>query len=46
MTDPVTDLLITLREAGIHLSQLGVSKPTLDEAFLALTPRQYRVSAL
>ena len=35
--DRVTDLLVTLREAGIHLAELSVSKPTLDEAFLTLT---------
>ncbi len=35
--DRVTALLVTLREAGIRLAELSVSKPTLDEAFLALT---------
>ena len=35
--DRVTELLVTLREAGIRLAELSVSKPTLDEAFLALT---------
>lgn len=41
MTDPdrVTDLLITLREAGIHLTELSVQKPTLDEVFLTITGR-------
>ena len=33
----VAELLVTLREAGIRLEELSVSKPTLDEAFLALT---------
>ncbi len=33
----VTDLLITLREAGIQLTELSVQKPTLDEVFLNLT---------
>ncbi|WNR46792.1 ATP-binding cassette domain-containing protein [Paenibacillus roseipurpureus] len=35
--DRVTDLLITLREAGIHLAELSVQKPTLDEVFLTIT---------
>lgn len=33
----VAELLVTLREAGIGLAELSVSKPTLDEVFLALT---------
>ena len=39
MADPerVTDLLIKLREANIHLTQVSVQEPTLDEVFLALT---------
>src|SRR5690349_13646431 len=39
MQDPdrVTDLLLTLRDAGIHLTELSVQKPTLDEVFLTLT---------
>lgn len=39
MQDPdlVTDLLVTLRESGIHLAELSVQKPTLDEVFLTLT---------
>lgn len=39
MTNPdkVTDLLIGLREANIHLAQVSVQEPTLDEVFLALT---------
>ncbi|BDZ38569.1 ATP-binding cassette domain-containing protein [Microbacterium suwonense] len=36
-TDRVTDLLVTLREAGIHLSEMSVQKPTLDEVFLTIT---------
>ncbi|HVL60965.1 MAG TPA: hypothetical protein VM430_06100, partial [Microbacterium sp.] len=28
---------VTFREAGIRLAELSVSKPTLDEVFLALT---------
>ncbi|MDT0156944.1 ATP-binding cassette domain-containing protein [Microbacterium sp. ARD32] len=35
--DRITELLITLREAGIHLSELSVQKPTLDEVFLTIT---------
>ncbi len=33
----VTDLLVAFRESGIGLIELSVAKPTLDEAFLALT---------
>lgn len=41
MSDPdrVADLLITLREAGIHLTEMSVQKPTLDEVFLTITGR-------
>lgn len=35
--DRVTDLLIRLREAGIHLTEMSVQKPTLDEVFLTIT---------
>ncbi|UOQ43644.1 ATP-binding cassette domain-containing protein [Halobacillus salinarum] len=35
--DRATDLLIKLREAGIHLTELSVQKPTLDEVFLTIT---------
>ncbi len=35
--DRVTDLLIVLRENNIHLTQVSVQEPTLDEVFLALT---------
>ncbi|RKP55028.1 ATP-binding cassette domain-containing protein [Cohnella endophytica] len=35
--DLVTDLLIALREAGIHLAEMSVQKPTLDEVFLTIT---------
>ncbi len=35
--DRVTDLLIILREAGIHLAEMSVQKPTLDEVFLTIT---------
>jgi ABC-2 type transport system ATP-binding protein len=35
--DRVTDLLIALRAAGIHLAEMSVQKPTLDEVFLSIT---------
>lgn len=35
--DLVTDLLISLRAAGIHLAEMSVQKPTLDEVFLTIT---------
>ena len=35
--DTVAELLVTFREAGIHLTELSVQKPTLDEVFLTLT---------
>src|SRR6478609_9832184 len=35
--DAVTDLFVTFREAGIHLQEMSVQKPTLDEVFLTLT---------
>ncbi|WP_127794036.1 ATP-binding cassette domain-containing protein [Agromyces sp. LHK192] len=35
--DRVADLLVTLRDAGIHLAEMSVQKPTLDEVFLTLT---------
>ncbi|MDR6868662.1 ABC-2 type transport system ATP-binding protein [Microbacterium resistens] len=35
--DRLADLLITLREAGIHLAEMSVQKPTLDEVFLTIT---------
>ena len=39
MADPerVTDLLIALRGANIHLAAVSVQEPTLDEVFLAIT---------
>ncbi len=37
--DRAADLLITLREAGIHLTEMSVQKPTLDEVFLTITGR-------
>ncbi|KRE21487.1 ATP-binding cassette domain-containing protein [Agromyces sp. Soil535] len=35
--DRVTDLLVTLRESGIRVAEMSVSKPTLDEVFLTVT---------
>ncbi|MFF1572934.1 ATP-binding cassette domain-containing protein [Leifsonia sp. NPDC058292] len=35
--DTITDLFVTFREAGIHLTEMSVQKPTLDEVFLTLT---------
>ncbi|NOV04346.1 ATP-binding cassette domain-containing protein [Paenibacillus planticolens] len=35
--DLVTDLLVSLREKGIKLSEMSVQKPTLDEVFLTIT---------
>jgi len=39
MADPerVTDLLIALRAANVHLTAVSVQEPTLDEVFLAIT---------
>jgi ABC-2 type transport system ATP-binding protein len=39
MADPdrLTDLLVSLREAKVHLATVSVQEPTLDEVFLALT---------
>ncbi|GAB3595246.1 ATP-binding cassette domain-containing protein [Microbacterium tumbae] len=35
--DLVADLLIALRQSGIHVTELSVQKPTLDEVFLTIT---------
>jgi ABC-2 type transport system ATP-binding protein len=35
--DSAGDLLVALRSAGIHLRDVGVQQPTLDEVFLTLT---------
>lgn len=39
MVDPekITDLLVALREADVHLAEVSVQKPTLDEVFLTIT---------
>lgn len=44
--DRVTDLLITLRGAGIRLSELSVQKPTLDEVFLSITGSKEDASSI
>jgi ABC-2 type transport system ATP-binding protein len=40
--DRVTDVLVALRNAGIHLSEMSVQKPTLDEVFLTITGHDTR----
>lgn len=35
--DVITDVLVALRTGSIHLEEVSVQKPTLDEVFLALT---------
>ncbi len=35
--DAVTDLLVALKSHKIHLSEVSVQKPTLDEVFLTIT---------
>jgi ABC-2 type transport system ATP-binding protein len=40
--DLVTDLLVALRSSNIHLSQVSVQEPTLDEVFLTLTGKTTR----
>jgi len=39
MADPekITDVLMALRKENIHLSEMSVQKPTLDEVFLTIT---------
>ncbi len=41
MADPekITDLLVALRQAQVHLTEVSVQKPTLDEVFLTITGR-------
>jgi ABC-2 type transport system ATP-binding protein len=41
--DRLTDLLIALREQGIHVNELNMQKPTLDEVFLAITGHSTKV---
>lgn len=43
--DRVTDLLLALREKGIHLAEMSVQKPTLDEVFLAITGHEAEENA-
>lgn len=42
--DRVTDLLIALRDSGIHLAEMSVQKPTLDEVFLTITGKSVDAS--
>jgi ABC-2 type transport system ATP-binding protein len=35
--DQITDVLIAMRERDIHIAEVNLTKPTLDEAFLSLT---------
>jgi ABC-2 type transport system ATP-binding protein len=35
--DAASDVLIGLRQAGVQIASVSVSKPTLDEVFLAIT---------
>ncbi|HVX46319.1 MAG TPA: ATP-binding cassette domain-containing protein [Mycobacteriales bacterium] len=37
VADRAADVLIGLRQAGIHIESVSVAKPTLDEVFLAIT---------
>jgi ABC-2 type transport system ATP-binding protein len=39
-TDKLTDLLIELRNAKIHLTEVSVQKPTLDEVFMSITGKK------
>ena len=36
-TDKLTDVLTTLKDAGIALSEVKILQPTLDEVFFVLT---------
>jgi ABC-2 type transport system ATP-binding protein len=36
-SDQVVDVLVTLRERGIHIDSVNVQKPSLDEVFMVLT---------
>jgi ABC-2 type transport system ATP-binding protein len=36
-SDQAVDVLVTLRERGIHVDSVSVQKPSLDEVFMALT---------
>ena len=38
--DRLTDVLTTLRDAGIALSRVNILQPTLDEVFFALTGKR------
>ncbi|HET7071093.1 MAG TPA: ATP-binding cassette domain-containing protein [Nocardioides sp.] len=36
-SEQAVDVLVTLRERGIHIDSVNVAKPSLDEVFMALT---------
>jgi ABC-2 type transport system ATP-binding protein len=36
-SDQAVDVLVTLRERGIHIDSVNVQKPSLDEVFMVLT---------
>ncbi|ABR50001.1 daunorubicin resistance ABC transporter ATPase subunit [Alkaliphilus metalliredigens QYMF] len=38
-TDKLTDILAALKEASIQLTEINVTKPTLDEVYFALTSK-------
>ncbi len=44
--DQAADVLIVLREHGITVDEVAVSKPTLDEVFLALTGHDTEATSL
>ncbi len=35
--EKITDVLLALRKEGVHLNEMSVQKPTLDEVFLMIT---------
>ena len=47
MSDPerITDLLLALRSAKVHLAEVSAKMPTLDEVFLAITGHASATSA-
>jgi len=42
--DKVTDTLVALRDTGIHVQEVSVQKPTLDEVFLTITGKPAAVT--
>ncbi len=47
MADPdkITDLLVAFKNAGMHLLEVSVQKPTLDEVFLTITGKPAKEEA-